>query len=193
MSKLQSEKQKSLRKEDWETPDGLYNPLHEVFGFTIDLAASEENTKTGYYVDEKLDFTRQSLKDILVLKTDIPGEVQNVNLSELRDQWCWCNPPYKKKGLGIWVEKLCAIPNVVALLPASLCTDWFLPIYSNFNYICLIAGRVVFKGAPSTAPFESVLVIKTRYMNAGMFDCLSLIGTTIDLSQTIQHQKIVWS
>lgn len=35
----------SRNRNDWETPPEVFNPLNEIFHFTVDCAASAENTK----------------------------------------------------------------------------------------------------------------------------------------------------
>jgi phage N-6-adenine-methyltransferase len=82
------------------TPDEIYLPLHSTHGFTLDVAASERNTRCAKFFDLKSDGLVQSWR----------GEV------------VWCNPPYSN--IGAWVEKAfletrksrgCA--KVVMLLP----------------------------------------------------------------------------
>lgn len=40
------------KKSDWETPQDLFNKLHDEFHFTLDAAASEHNHKLPRYYTE---------------------------------------------------------------------------------------------------------------------------------------------
>jgi phage N-6-adenine-methyltransferase len=75
----------------------VFDPLHERFGFTVDVAASIENTKLPRFYTAEQDGLAQ----------DWTGER------------VWCNPPYSK--IGPWVEKATAggAELVVMLLPAN--------------------------------------------------------------------------
>lgn len=86
--------------DDRETPASIFDPLHERFHFTIDVAASYENRKLSRY---------------FCLEQD-----------GLAETWVWdrvwCNPPYSD--IWPWVEKAwfeyqkgCKL--IVMLLPAN--------------------------------------------------------------------------
>lgn len=83
------------------TPPELFDPLHERFGFTLDVCALPENAKCERYFTPEQDGLRQSWA----------GEV------------VWCNPPYSD--IQPWVEKAWAEASqakaVVMLLPANRC------------------------------------------------------------------------
>jgi phage N-6-adenine-methyltransferase len=88
--------------DDRRTLPDVFDPLHAAHGFTLDVAANEENAKTERY------FTLQRSG----LKQSWAGEV------------VWCNPPYSD--IRPWVEKALAetrarCPKVVMLLPANRC------------------------------------------------------------------------
>ncbi|PQG95863.1 DNA N-6-adenine-methyltransferase, partial [Enterococcus faecium] len=68
-------------KEDWETPQELFEELNKEFNFEIDVAASDENAKLPKYYTKK--------KNAL-------NEVWEGNV--------FCNPPYGKQ-LAKWVKK----------------------------------------------------------------------------------------
>jgi phage N-6-adenine-methyltransferase len=84
------------RSTRWED----FNPLHERFNFTIDVAASADNAKLSRYYT-----------------------VEDNGLSKLwTRERVWCNPPYSD--IGAWVQKawvamgdFCEL--VVMLLPAN--------------------------------------------------------------------------
>ncbi len=126
------------QRQDWETPQALFDKLNEEFKFTLDAAASAENKKCAKFFGVKLDG----------LKANWGGER------------VWCNPPYGR-GLGAWVAK-CSRNTVltVALLPARTCTKWFLEIViPAASEVRFIRGRVTFVGAQHAAPFPSMLVV----------------------------------
>lgn len=104
--KAQNHRQQTARRgaldkvDDRRTPDSLWLPLHEEFAFTLDAAASPDNTKCGRF------FT--------------------VGDNGLEQSWVedrvWCNPPYSD--CGAWVEKANAemwkgCKLIVMLLPAN--------------------------------------------------------------------------
>lgn len=72
----------SSNKEDWETPQDLFNELNKEFNFTVDVASSKENYKCNRHYTEKEN-----------------GLIQNWN-----NEIVWCNPPYGRK-IGDWVKK----------------------------------------------------------------------------------------
>ncbi len=91
--------------DDRATPPKVFDPLHERFGFTLDVAASPHNAKCERYFTEEDDGLAQSWADERV----------------------WCNPPYSN--IGAWVEKAWnewwelddqGVPeSIVMLLPAN--------------------------------------------------------------------------
>jgi site-specific DNA-methyltransferase (adenine-specific) len=127
------------RREDWGTPQTLFDQLHAEFRFTLDVCASPENTKCARY------FTRQ--EDGLAQAW--AGEV------------CWMNPPYGR-GVAAWVRKAYesaqAGATVVCLLKATPDTQWW-HIYVPYAEVRFLPGRLTFAGSRQRAPFPSALVI----------------------------------
>ena len=139
-------------KSDWETPQELFNKLHEEFHFTLDAAASDHNHKLPRYYTENTDGLSQ----------DWGGER------------VFCNPPYGVKETGQWTEKCwkeAQKPNtlVVLLIPAR--TDRksfheFLYNQPNVN-IRFLKGRLRFEDRGQkmgTAPFPSMLCIFNEHL-----------------------------
>jgi len=138
------------------TPEDFYKKLDAEFSFTLDPAATAENTKCDKF------FT---IKDNGLLQS-WAGE--NVFL----------NPPYGR-GLGVWVKKACEETNepdganlVVLLIPARPDTRyWHNYILhtregADFGYVDprwvevrFIKGRLKFGDQKNSAPFPSSLVI----------------------------------
>jgi phage N-6-adenine-methyltransferase len=84
--------------DDRETPASLFDPLHEQYDFTVDVAASDDNAKLPRYYTLVDDGLAQ------------PWAGERI----------WCNPPYSD--VGAWVRKAWSESNasvVVMLLPAN--------------------------------------------------------------------------
>ena len=136
---------------EWETPHDLFNHLDASYVFTLDACATAENAKCETYYTKEMDGLTQAWK----------GAV-------------WCNPPYGR-GVGRWLHKgqaelalgRCAV--VVFLLPARTDTRWFHDyIWDDRCHhartdieLRLLAGRLRFQNAASSAPFPSMLVRMT--------------------------------
>jgi phage N-6-adenine-methyltransferase len=139
----------SHARTDWETPHDLFEKLHAVFGFTLDVCATAENTKCDRYYTTEVD-----------------------GLTQVWDGVIWCNPPYGR-GVGAWLRKgqhelsVGRCSTAVYLLPARTDTLWFHEcVWDRTSHhprtgveIQFLAGRLTFHGAPSSATFPSVLVI----------------------------------
>lgn len=132
----------STGKDDWETPQSFFNELDKEFNFTLDPCATHETAKcTKYYTEEEDG-----------LKQDWEGET------------VFCNPPYSNRQQTKWVEKCYREAKklntvVVALLPARTDTIRFHEYIYGKAEIRFLKGRLKFVGAPSTAPFPSMIVI----------------------------------
>jgi phage N-6-adenine-methyltransferase len=89
--------------DDRRTPDSIWLPLHQRYGFTLDVAASAENAKTARYFTVEDDGLARSWAGERV----------------------WCNPPYSD--IRPWVAKAWQSMNdpggpspvIVMLLPAN--------------------------------------------------------------------------
>lgn len=130
---------RSSKREDWETPQKLYDELNEEFHFLLDACATYENAKCGMYYD----------KDADGLKQPWVGTV-------------WCNPPY---GRGIYdrvkkayEESKNGVTSVL-LTFARTDTKWFHEYVLGKAEIRFLRGRVKFGGAQNNAPFPSILII----------------------------------
>lgn len=124
-------------REDWETPDELYDKYNRRYHFTVDVCADEKNHKCARY------FT----KDQDGLKQNWDGER------------CWCNPPYGKAVAEFVKKAVESKALTVMLIPARTDTMWF-HTYIYMRYpVEFIKGRITFKGAKHNAPFPSMIVI----------------------------------
>ena len=97
---------KNTHKQEWETPQGLFDDLNKEYGFTLDAAASDKNHKCKKYYTERVDGLLQDWK----------GET------------VFCNPPTGHKSFKLWVRKAYEESRkknttVVMLLPVSTDSD----------------------------------------------------------------------
>lgn len=142
----------SSDKQDWETPQILFDQLNAEFGFTLDAAASSQNHKCSRY------FTRQD----------------NGLLQDWGGETVFCNPPYGNTETGKWTKKAyeeSKKPNttVVLLIPARTDRASFHEYILGKSEIRFLRGRLKFEqngkpvtdknGRPTPAPFPSMLVI----------------------------------
>lgn len=148
------------RREDWGTPLWLYHKLNQVFDFTVDLAARKDNALAPEWFGVG-GIERDTLK------VDLTRHLAP-------DEWAWCNPPYSRFVNGPWALKLMEAPRVVVLVPVSTGSRWFLP-YWGADHLCWVRGRLVFQGAPCTAQFDSVLVVKGE-VNGDQLQTLTSLG-----------------
>ncbi len=132
----------STGKNNWETPQELFDELNAEYHFTVDVCASAENAKCSRYFSPLDDGLAQ----------DWGGET------------AWCNPPYSAKRQDAFVRKCFAESEkpgttVVALLPARTDTKRFHEYIYQHAEIRFIRGRITFVGAENPAPFPSMVVI----------------------------------
>lgn len=130
----------SSDKQDWETPQWLFDMLDAEFGFTLDVCATAENAKVPQFYSPEMD-----------------------GLSKPWTGVCWCNPPYGR-AVWRWVKKAYEESRkgatVVMLLPARTDTRWFHEwVYERAAEIRFLRGRLRFGGAKNSAPFPSMIVV----------------------------------
>ena len=152
----------SSEKGEWGTPQDLFDELDAEYKFNLDPAASEGNAKCrDFYTVEQdglskpwhvLRAWREHRSDFNIFGAKVtPGRV-------------FCNPPYGRK-IGDWLRKAEAeflsgnAELIVMLLPARTCTAWFHDYVYNKAEVIFLRGRITFEGAPSGAPFPSMLAI----------------------------------
>lgn len=114
-----------MGKQDWETPDELFGLLASRWNFTLDAAATAENTKCERFLDPTVN----------ALRTELKGEV------------IFCNPPYAD--MMPWVDRFIkwAEDNVVVcLVQDKTDTVWFKKLWENSITVWFLHGRIQFKG-----------------------------------------------
>lgn len=129
----------SSQTDNWSTPPSLYKKLNEVFEFTLDPCASENNHKCEKYYTEADD------------GLSMPWDGERV----------FMNPPYGRE-IGKWVKKASEIKQglVVCLVPARTDTRWWHDyVVDRGGVIIYLKGRLKFGGSKNSAPFPSAIVI----------------------------------
>lgn len=141
----------SSASDEWETPQDLFDRLHDEFNFQIDLAATYANRKCGLYYSS-------------ALEVDWHQHLYGVRRG-------WCNPPYSRGLCARFIAKAAEERTkgflTVMLLPARTDTKAFhAHIYDAKRWrarrgitIRLLPGRLKFSGAKDAAPFPSMIVV----------------------------------
>ena len=129
----------SSATDEWETPQALFDRLHRVFGFDVDVCATLDNAKCLTYITKQAN----------ALLTEWGGT-------------CWMNPPYGRD-IGKWVEHAYTSAKrqratVVCLLPARTDTRWWHD-YCIKGEVTFLKGRLKFGNAKHNAPFPSAIVV----------------------------------
>lgn len=133
----------SSERDDYETPDDLFDYWDSIFGFDFDAAAEVHNAKCWLSIGPEADTLTQNWRGW--------------------GQTAWLNPPYGR-GIGKFTEKaLHETENgvtTVCLLPARTDTRWWHDtVAGHADYIQYIQGRLKFKGMANGAPFPSAIAI----------------------------------
>jgi hypothetical protein len=61
-----------------------------------------------------------------------------------RDLFIFLNPPFDRRAVGLWIQKLAAHGNGIALLHARTETEWFEPIWRHASGILFLSNRLAF-------------------------------------------------
>lgn len=131
-------------KQEWTTPQNLFDRLDEEFQFKIDLAADSTNAKCNAFLDESI--------DALTRDWSCPS--------------CWLNPPYGSKShkLENWIKKAYEDSEkfgstIVVLIPARTNTRWWHKYCMNASEVRFICGRPKFGDAKHGLPQPLALII----------------------------------
>lgn len=132
------------KSEEWETPREFFEKVHSVFGFTLDVSASEENHKTEKFYDTQIDGLKQSWQT--------EGSV-------------WCNSPFSRLAefVGKAIEESLVGQTIVVLMPARTDTKYYHQAMNspNLTHRLDVAGRLQFNEDKSefNANFATMLLI----------------------------------
>lgn len=142
-------------KDEWQTPDGIYDILNRVFEFTVDAAATSANTKCKRYWDIE----------------------SNGLAGSWRDEIVFCNPPYTKGQYGEWIEKAAeefVSDNVtsVLVLPFKAETAAFNGVWELAKYLIIPYSRIKFVPAPDYIPPPSAK--KGQKPSATFHSCIAV-------------------
>lgn len=193
----------SSKDTEWGTPHEFFDKINDVFGFNLDVCATDVNAMVEYYFSPEQDSLTLPWISPSVMSTDSRfGTV------------AWMNPPYGKgeracnidrskcnkkscyqrgfhidadiPGIGDWVNY--GIGQVedgtgilVSLLPARTDSEWFQSVWDHASLICFVRGRLKFVGAKDTAPFPSVIsVFSNSELDDVVYEDMSSVGNVID-------------
>ena len=129
-------------KDNWETPQKLFDLLNAEFGFTLDPCASAENAKCARFFTSK----------------------ENGLLQSWANEIVFMNPPYGRGIIGQWIAKAYqeTEATVVCLLPSRTDTKWWHKFCMKASEIMLLTYRLEFVGSNNKAPFPAALVVFNR-------------------------------
>jgi len=134
----------SSERMDWQTPDNVLGLVRDVFDGVIHLdpCTTDENpTRAMYYYTTEMDGMSR------------PWAYRTI----------FVNPPYGRE-IGMWIRRCNALyradasGETIALVPARTDAGWWQGHAAYADRICFWRGRLVFRGAPSSAPFPSALL-----------------------------------
>ena len=133
--------QTASASDEWGTPRALFGRLSHKFAFTVDGAASADNTLLPKYYS----------KENTIFGQDLTGEV------------VFCNPPYSKCAEFLQLFATAPVESAVLLVPARPGTNyWFNYVWPYATSVCFVKGRLKFlqDGMPThSAPFDSAIII----------------------------------
>ena len=134
--------------DEWATPQWLFDELNLVFGFDLDVCATEDNSKCGFWYTKEDDALSREWRE--------DGKT------------AWMNPPYGRE-IGKWVEKASKTKGlVVCLVPARTDTRWWHDfVIGGGADVYLVRGRLKFGDAKNSAPFPSAVLV---YWKAGLYE-----------------------
>lgn len=143
-------------KDEWGTPNQIFDKLNKEFCFTLDAAANEKNAKCKVYFDKQTD----------ALQMDWCEHARGGNI--------WLNPPYSKGNVERFMQKAYeesekSIGAVVCLVPVDFSTNWWHDYVMQSAEVRAIKTRVKFIGYDDTGEliknsptFSSCIVIFRR-------------------------------
>lgn len=135
---------------EYNTPQWLFDALNVEFGFTLDAAASKDNTKCNKYFSIENDGLSQDWEDEVV----------------------WLNPPYGKGITAKWLKKAYLESKrgatVVVIVPVRADSKWWHD-YAMKGEIRLFRNRINFDNnhdATHYAPFATAVIVFRPYQHA---------------------------
>lgn len=131
----------STGKNDWATPQALFDELDAEFHFTLDPCATPETAKCAKFYTEE----------------------DNGLVQDWTGETVFCNSPYSDQQQTKWVRK-CYEHGLrgrvaVMLIPARTDTKRFHDYIYGKAEVRFIKGRLKFGGCENSAPFPSMVVV----------------------------------
>jgi len=180
-------------KDEWETPQWLFDLLDQEFHFDCDAAASRENTKCRTWFGYDSEQGKEFFSD---------GAKEDWNLFPLASGQNTCkyflNPPYSAGNIDKFMKKAYEESQkgavVVCLVPCATDTNWWHNYVMKAQEIRFIKGRVKFIGydeqgqkIKNSPTFSSCVVIFDQKLEQRNMDATRLyefvrprIGKTIE-------------
>lgn len=143
-------------KDDWETPQALFESLNAKYHFVIDLAASKDNAKCDRYFS-------------------VADDSLSKDWSENFEGAMYLNPPYGRH-IGQWIKKayetsLKVTVPIVLLIPSRTDTSYWHDYIFGKAHIKFLRGRLKFEQngiACQAAPFPSAIITYNDEKGAGI-------------------------
>lgn len=132
----------STARDDWQTPDYLFNYLQARYKLVLDVAAAYDAFRCPTFFTIEQDGLSRSWYH--------------------PDGQAWCNPPYSTCGkwLKHGAEEAKQGNGSVFLIPARTDTKtWHTNVIDVAQEIIYCQGRITFVGASFPAPFPSAIII----------------------------------
>lgn len=156
------------KSQTWNTPKTIFDPMNDVWKFTLDAAALPESALcSNFYSPDNSGLNKDWSTDIV-----------------------WCNPPYDD--LRTWTKK-CSDEykngsTVIMLIPSRTDTKAFHDyIYPVAPAVCYIKGRIKFANPVleseqpnmkvASAPFPSCFVLFDNDLTEEKLEVLKSFGT----------------
>jgi hypothetical protein len=135
----------SSAKDDWNTPEEVLQLVRKLGPISLDPCSN-----AGSIVDAAREIR-------------LPEDGLLANWAELgAGGVVFVNPPYGQTASRVWLRKITEEAargaEIVALLPARPDTQWFQRHGAKAQAIVFWEGRLTFLGAPTSAPFPSLVL-----------------------------------
>ena len=147
---------------EFGTPQEFFNKINDIVDFEVDVCALEWNKKLDNYYSPEDD--------------------------GLRKEWgspAWCNPPYSRTELPLWIDKARKeVENkdkiVCLLIPVDKISNrYFNKLWDRISMLVFVDGRIKFEGGTTSARAPSMLVFLGPHLGEEAADKLSEIGKVI--------------
>ncbi len=114
-------------RDDWETPDWLFDNLNDQYNFTVDCCATKKNTKCNFYF----------------------SKIEKIKLLKKYDI-CWMNPPFSKVKLMFeHFFRICKKGVAIYRCDNLETRVWQDIILKNADWIFVPKGRISYQCNPN--------------------------------------------